>query len=221
MVTRTHHHEEGVSLIEMLVVVAILGVALASIFAAVQVLTRSAGSNSANSAGTDDLSYTMELLSKTLMGSRVLYADDDRIVVLRQLGDGGFEVDSVYAIAAPVASSGSGNLVWERWSSDASGTTPVGNAHNVWVMSTSNANLAATPAVPLFAYYKDATDASLMSAAAGDKGATPDSSVSAFTGVLPAGYTVSAVRRIRLHIVASFDTGVRDDSRDITLRVRS
>jgi len=45
--------------------------------------------------------------------------------------------------------------------------------------------------------------------------------MSAFAGTLPGGYPISAVGRIRLHVLAAFNNGMRDDTRDIVLRVRS
>jgi hypothetical protein len=220
MVTRRVDREAGLSLVELVTVLAILGVALAAIFAAIQVLTVSATSNTANSYGTNDLSYTMELVSRTLMDGKVLYANDAQVVVVNRLPNGTFEVDSIYATGSPDPAATSGRLVWERWSSNASGTAPAGNVHFVWVMSETDANMTTTPTVALFSYYKDATDASVMSAASGDKATTPDTSLTPFTGTLPGGYTVSAIGRIRLHAVASFATGVRGDTRDTTLRMR-
>jgi len=205
----------------MIVVVAILGLVLGAVFGAVQVLTSSARVNTENGSAANDLSHTMGLLSKTLMNARVLYADDYRIVVLNRLGDGTFNVESIYATAPTDPSSPRGRLVWERWSSDASGTVPVGAVHTLWEMSDRNANLSATPAIPLFAYYRAATDASILSADAGDKAIAPDSSVAAFVGTVPGGYTVSAIGRIRLHIAAALDSGIRDDSRDTVLRARN
>jgi hypothetical protein len=54
-----------------------------------------------------------------------------------------------------------------------------------------------------------------------DKATTPDTSVSAFAGTLPGGYPVSAIGRIRLHVATALNDGVRDDTRDIALRVRN
>lgn len=208
--------DAGISLVEMLLVVALLGTALSVVFGSVQVLAGSAASNMEASAAAHDLSYSMEILSKTLMNGRLMYADDYRVMVLTQRPDGAYQMNSVYATAS--ADPARGQLVWERWASDPAGLAPTGTDHTVWAMSDRNVNTTTSPPVPLFEFYKDASDASLMSAA--EKSASPDSSVSAFAGTLPGGHTVSAVGRIRLHVLAAFNAGMRDDSRDIVLRTR-
>jgi hypothetical protein len=221
MVRRMRDRDAGLSLTELVIVCALLGVALAAIFAMVQVLSKSASTNTSNGTASNDLSYTLEELSKSLMDSKVLYANDQRIVVVNALGNGAYEVSSVYATGSADPSVSIGRLVWERWSSNASGTATVGSSHTIWVMSEVNANVTTSSPVALFTYYKDATDASLMSAASGDKATATDLSVAAFTGALPGGYTVAAIGRIRLHPVAEFAGGVRDDTRDVVLRLRS
>jgi prepilin-type N-terminal cleavage/methylation domain-containing protein len=218
MVTRLRQ-DGGFSLVEMMLVVGLLGVVLAVVFGSVQVLTTSAANNMEESAAAHDLSYSMELLSKTLMGGKVLYAGDYRLVVLTQDPAGAWLVNSISATAAVGSTATRGTLVWEKWGSDPTGSTKVGSYHNVWVMSDRNVNLSATPPISLFAYYRDATDAGLMGGA--DKSSTPDTSVSAFLGTLPGGYAVSAIGRIRLRVATALNDGVRDDTRDIVLRSRS
>ena len=212
--------DAGLSLTEMLLVTALLGIVITVIFGAVQVLAKSAASTTDNGTASNDLSYTMTVVSKSLMDSRVLYANDNRIVVLNTLADGSHVVQSIYASGTPGADGLGAQLISEKWESDASGTVPVGSAHSVWVMSERNSNLSTSAPRPLFSYFKDSTDASLMSVASGDKASAPDASLSAFVGVLPGGYTPSAIGRIRLRVASQFAEGVRDDSRDITLRIR-
>jgi prepilin-type N-terminal cleavage/methylation domain-containing protein len=212
--------DTGVTLTELVVVLALLGVVLTAVFTTVQVLSDSAAATTQNSTGTNDMSYTMELLSKAIMGGRLLYASDQRIVFLTTTDDGGREVQSVYATASVDPSATAGQLVWERWSCDESATAPVAGTYRVWVMSENNANLAPGAAVPLFAFYKDATDSSLMSELPPDKASAPDASVSAFLGTLPGGYNIQAIGRVRLRVAARFKEGVRDNFRDIVLRVR-
>lgn len=211
--------DAGVTLTEMVVVLGLLVITIGVVFTTVDVLSGSARTTSTNSTAANDLSYTMELLSKTLMGSKVLYASDDRVVVL-VTASGGYEVQTIYVTASGTPSATVGELVWERWSSDASGTAPVGVEHIVWVMSENNANLTASPPIPLFAYYKDATDASQMASSPPDKSTAPDDSVAAFCGTLQGGYNVGAIGRIRLRVAARFSEGIRDNYRDIALRVR-
>lgn len=220
MVRRRRNTDAGFTLTEMMSVVVILGVVLAAAYAAIQVLTTSASNTTANSAGANDLSYSMELVGKTLMSGQLLYANDYQVVMLNHLDNGTYEVDSIYATASPTPGATSGELVWERWSSNTSGTAPFGSTHAVWVMNDSTANLTGSPQVPLFSYFKGSTDASVMTAAGGDKATTPTTSLSAFMGSLPGGYTLSAVGRIRLHVVAAFNGGVQGDTLDTTLRVR-
>lgn len=220
MVSRPVRNDAGVTLAELVVVMALLGVVLAAVFTTVQVLSDSAGATTQNSTGANDMSYTMELLSKAVMGGRLLYASDQRVVFLTMTNDGGHEVQSVYATASADPSATVGQLVWERWSSDASGTAPVAGTHNVWVMSDNNANLYADTPIPLFSFYKDATDASLLSQVPPDRATAPDASLDAFVGTLPGGYNVQAIGRVRLTVAARFKEGIRDNFRDIVLRVR-
>ncbi|HEY5549168.1 MAG TPA: prepilin-type N-terminal cleavage/methylation domain-containing protein [Coriobacteriia bacterium] len=217
MVTRTRRGDGGFSLVEMMLVVAMFGVALSVVFGSVQVLTKSASSNMEQSAAAHDLSYSMELLSKAIMSGRLMYANDYRVMMLTQLADGTYQMNSVYTTAG--ADPTRGNLVWERWGSNSGGTALSGGAHTTWVMSDRNVNATTDPSVPLFAFYTAVADASLMPASG--KSASPDSSMSAFAGTLPGGYPISAVGRIRLHVLAAFNNGMRDDTRDIVLRVRS
>jgi prepilin-type N-terminal cleavage/methylation domain-containing protein len=220
-VVATRRRDDGFSLVEMMFVVALLGTALAAVFGAVNVLAQSASNNMEQSAAARDLAYSMELLSKTITSSmsvKVLYASDYQLVVLAQDASGSWQVNSISATLGVAPGATRGSLVWEKWGSDPTGTTKVGTYHNVWPMSDRNMNRYATPPIPLFTYYSSATDLGLMGAA--EKSAAPDTSLSAFLGTLPGGYTATQVGRIRLHVATALNNGVRDDSRDIVLRFR-
>ena len=221
MTTTNVRHDGGFSLVEMVIVMALLGTTLAVVFGAVNVLTLSASTSTEESAAARDLSYSMELLSKTLMGSTVLYAGDNQIVVLTQVGSSAWQVSSIKSTSAtgvaPTATRG--QLVWEWWSSDASGTVPTGVSHVVWVMSDRNVNRYTSPPTLLFTYYDKSTDATLTTAAGWNNSASDR--VFAFTAAPSGGYTVTRIGRIRLHIASAFNSGVHDDFRDIVLRSRS
>jgi len=211
--------EDGFTLVELMLVVALMGTALAAMFGAVEVLSRSASASTEESAAAHDLSYSMELLSKAIMGGTVLYANDNELVVLTRSSGASWQVSSITATRGVDPASTRGRLVWERWSSDASGTAPTGAVHNVWVMSDRNVNRDATSPIALFVYYRGSTDASLMGT--GDRLVSSGSRVRAFIGTLPDGYLPTAVRRVRLHVASAFNAGVRDDLRDIVLRLGS
>jgi len=218
MTTRTRR-DEGFSLVELVLVVALLGTTLGLVYGAVQVLTKSASTSTEESAAAHDLSYSMELLSKTLMGSKVLYANDYQVVVLTQVASSAWQVSSIAATTGVAPASTRERLIWERWSSDASGTAPVGGSHVVWVMSDRNVNRSTTPQQTLlFTYYKS-TDATLTTPA--DWNSLAGARVSVFTTTPSGGYTVTGITRIRLHIASAFNAGVRDDFRDIVLRLGS
>jgi prepilin-type N-terminal cleavage/methylation domain-containing protein len=214
MTTRTRR-DEGFSLVELVLVVALLGTTLGLVYGAVQVLTKSASTSTEESAAAHDLSYSMELLSKTLMGGTVLYANDNQLVVLTRMASGAWQVSSITATSALAETRG--NLTWTRWSSNASGTVPVNTIPTVWVMSDRNVNASSTPAIALFAYYKGSSDADLLI----DKTDAASSGVIALIGASPEGYPPALVKRIRLHIASAFNAGMRDDFRDIVLRLGS
>jgi len=203
----TTRRDGGFSLVELLLVVALLGTTIGVMYSALQVLTISASTSTEESAAAQDLSYSMELLSKTLMGSQVLYANDTQIVVLSQVGGGTWQVSSIAATAGPTPR---GGLIWRRWSSDASGTVPVGASYTRWVMSDRNANQSNS--IALFSYYS-ATNTVLT-----QKSTTADARATAVVGALPVGYAPTDIKRIRLHIATTFNAGIRDDFRDIALR---
>lgn len=215
MVSR-RRDDAGLSLTELVVVVGLLGVVIGVVFAAMNVLTRAASSTTADGLGVSGFTNTMELVSKTVMGSRVLYAGDQRIVILTTMDDGSHQVQSVYAAPAATPTATAGMLVWERWSSDASGSTAIGGLHSVWVMSDVDANLSASPPVSLFTYFADATDASQLVTKQSDV----DTSATAFTGTLPGGYAVATIGRVRLRVAVQGASGVSVDQRDVVLRVK-
>lgn len=214
---KAKRRDDGFTLIEMILVLALLGTALTVVFASVQVLTKSAATNMEESAAAHDLSYSMDLLSKTLMASKVLYANDYQVVVLTQTTGSAWQVSSITATTGVGPAATRGRLIWEKWGSNSMGTATVGTDHTAWVMSDRNVNLYAAPSIALFSYYRDATDAGLI--AESGKSTSADISVSAFVGTLPGGYPATAIGRIRLHIASAFDAGVRDDTRDVTLRL--
>ena len=193
MLTATRHSDRGFTLVEMMFVVALLGIVLGVVFGAVQVLTIAAATSMEESASGHDLSYSMELLSKALMaGTSVLYADDYRLEMVTQKTASSYERQSIYATSTPGATRGS--LVWTRWSSDDSGTvTPGATPTFNWVVSDRNLN-SVTPKVPLFAYYD-----------------SNNTTMTATAGV----YAADQVKRIHLHVLVAFNAGVRDDSRDV------
>ena len=219
MNARNAGRDGGFSLVEMVIVMGLLGTTLAVVFGAVNLLTLSTSTSTEESAAAHDLSYSMELLSKAIMGGTVLYANDNQLVVLTRSSGASWQVSSITATRGADPASTRGRLIWERWSSDASGTAPTGTLHSVWVMSDRNVNRDATSPIALFAYYRSSTDSGLMSA--GDRLISSGSRASAFTGILPDGYLPTAVRRVRLHVASAFNAGVRDDLRDIVLRLGS
>jgi len=218
MNARNAGRDGGFSLVEMVIVMGLLGTTLAVVFGAVNLLTLSTSTSTEESAAAHDLSYSMELLSKTLMGSEVLYAGDYQIVVRTQTGSSAWEVSSITSTTGVDVTATRGQLIWERWSSDASGTAPAAGSHVVWVMSDRNVNQY-PPKTVLFTYYTS-TDATLTTAAAADWNKSAGNRVSAFIVALSGvgGYTVTGITRIRLHIASAFNAGVHDDFRDIVLR---
>ena len=87
-----------------------------------------------------------------------------------------------------------------------------------------SANASSTSPIRLFSYYKayyqGSTDANLLMGS--DDGTYPTSAaVATLTGASSYGYPPSLIKRIRLHIASAFNAGVRDDFRDIVLRLGS
>jgi len=187
MLTATRHSDRGFTLVEMMFVVALLGIVLGVVFGAVQVLTTSASTSMEESASAHDLSYSMELLSKALMaGTSVLYADDYRL----DMKTGSSEYQSIYATSTAGATGATrGTLVWKRWSNVTGAYDPSATPTFNWVVSDRNLN-AVAPTVPLFTYYASASDNT--------------------TVAVPSNGT-----RIHLHVLVAFNGGVRDDSRDV------
>jgi Tfp pilus assembly protein PilV len=219
MVRRRAGDDAGLSLAELVVVIALLGVSLTTVYTVLFTIFQSASSNMDQASASHDLAYTMELLSRTVSGSKVLYADDQRILMLVQTGASTYQMNEVYVTTGSAAAGDRGNLVWERWDTDAIGSAPIGSYHNVWIVSDRNANLYTSPPTSLFVYFRDSTEGSVM--VASDKASLPDTSMSAFVGALPGGYTTASIGRIKMHLVSAIAGSSKDDTRDITLRLRN
>jgi hypothetical protein len=212
-------HDVGMTLVELVVVLALLGVSLSTVFTVVWVVSKAASSNMDQVSAARDLAYTLELIGKTLSESWLRYADDQKLVMLQQTGTTTYQLSEIYVTTGTVAATDRGNLVWERWDTDASGAAPIGSYHNVWVASDRNANLYTAPPTALFQYFTDSTDSSIMGAA--DRSAAPDTSLAAFVGSLPGAYPVLSIGRVRIHLVSAIIGRTKDDTRDVTLRLRN
>jgi hypothetical protein len=202
----------------MVVVVALLGVTLTGVFAVVYAVSTATAQNMDQVSASQDLSLNMELLGQTIAGSRLEYASDYRLVMLTQTGASTYQMNEVYVTTGTVAAD-RGNLVWEKWNTDQTGASPVGTLHNVWVVSDRNANLHTSPATITFTYFRDSTDSSAMLPA--NLSGVPDTSLASFVGTLPGGYPTSTIGRVRMHLVSAVVGSSKDDTRDITLRLRN
>jgi prepilin-type N-terminal cleavage/methylation domain-containing protein len=207
--TRTRR-SEGFTLVELLLVVVLFGLVITVIFTVVGALSTITASSSEQSNMARDLSYQLEILSKTIMQGKVIYANDD-VVFLRQ---------RVKVHVDTVTNNGvvTGRLVVRRWSTNAAGTAPSGGMDRTWIVSDLNGNLLTTPPTPLFTYFRSHRDTDLMVAA--DKSSVADTSLSAFVGSLPGGYSAGAIMRLRLTAVTrkSSGPGFQMDYRDVAVR---
>jgi prepilin-type N-terminal cleavage/methylation domain-containing protein len=219
MVKRHAGDDAGMTLVEIVIVLALLSVSLATVYTVVFAVMKSTSSNMDQASAAHDLAYTMELLGKTVSESRLRYADDQRLFMLVQTGGSSYQMNEVYVTTGTVVAGDRGNLVWERWDTDASGTAPVGSGHTVVVMSDRNANLYTSPPTPLFVYYTSPSDTSALAPSA--KSASPDVSLAAFVGTLPGGYPLTSIGRVQIHLVSAVAGSAKDDTRDVTLRLRN
>lgn len=219
MVRRHDGRDAGFTLVELLIVVALLGVTLSGVYAVVFAVSTATAQNMDQVSSARDLSLNMELLGRTIQESRLEYASDNRLVMWVQTGSSTYQMNEVYVTTGTSSTGDRGNLVWEKWNTDASGTAPVGSYHNVWVVSDRNANLYTSPATTLFAYFRDSTASSAMTSA--DLSSSTDASLSSFVGTLAGGYPAATIGRVRMHLVSAIIGASRDDTRDMSLRLRN
>jgi hypothetical protein len=71
----------------------------------------------------------------------------------------------------------------------------------------------------LFVYFTDASDTSALTSA--DKSTSVDTTLTAFVGTLPGAYPVSRIGRVQIHMASAVVGASRDDTRDVTLRIRN
>jgi prepilin-type N-terminal cleavage/methylation domain-containing protein len=216
MVKRHRGDDAGMTLAEIVIVLALLSISLITVYSVVFVVMKSTSVNMDQASAAHDLATTMEVLSRTVSEARLNYADDDRLFMVVQTGASSYQMNEVYVTTGTVAAGDRGNLVWEKWDTDATGTAPIGSAHTVMVMSDRNANLYTSPPTPLFSYFADSGNAPLGTA---DKSASPDTSVAAFAGTLPGAYPVTRIGRVRIHMVSAVVGSAKDDTRDVSLRM--
>jgi Tfp pilus assembly protein PilW len=208
---------EGFTVAEMMIAIALFGLVIAAVFTVVQALSRSATTSVDQSNASRDLSYQLEILSKTIMQGKVIYANDD-VVFLRTRTNTGFRMNKVFVDTITQNGRVKGRLVVHRWNTNAAGTAPSGSGETTWVVSDLNGNLLTSPPTVLFAYFRSHRDTDVLVAA--DKSPTPDTTLSAFVGTLPGGYSAGAITRLRLTAVTSQSSGTvfRSDSRDVAVR---
>jgi prepilin-type N-terminal cleavage/methylation domain-containing protein len=146
--TRTRR-SEGFTLVELLLVVVLFGLVITVIFTVVGALSTITASSSEQSNMARDLSYQLEILSKTIMQGKVIYANDD-VVFLRQRVGAGYNMVKVHVDTVTNNGVVTGRLVVRRWSTNAAGTAPSGGMDRTWIVSDLNGNLLTTPPTPLF-----------------------------------------------------------------------
>jgi prepilin-type N-terminal cleavage/methylation domain-containing protein len=215
---RRERHTEGFTLVELLIVVALFGLVIAAMFTVLQALSRMTTDSVEQSTASRDLSYQMEILSKTIMQGNIVYANDD-VVFLHTRAGTGYRMSKVYVDTVTTNGVTRGRLVVDRWSANALGTTAT-SAMTRWVVSDRNGNLLVPLAdrQPLFRYYVDGLDTSLLLATA--RASTDTTALASFVGNLPGGYPLGNLRRLRLTVVTSQSSGTlfRDASRDVRVR---
>jgi prepilin-type N-terminal cleavage/methylation domain-containing protein len=211
-------HTEGFTLVELLIVVALFGMVVAAMFTVVQALSRMTTDSVEQSTASRDLSYQMEVLSKTIMQGNIIYANDD-VVYLHTRAGTGYRMSKVYVDTVTANGVTTGRLVVDRWATNAAGTAPT-SAMTRWVVSNRNGNLLVPLAdrQPLFSYYVDNLDTNVLLATG--KESTLATSLAGFVGNLPGGYPRADIRRLRLTVVTSQSSGTlfRDASRDVRVR---
>jgi type II secretory pathway pseudopilin PulG len=208
---------EGFTVVELLLVVVLVALVITTVFTVVQALSRITASSSEQSNMSRDLSYQLEVLSKTIMQGKVIYANDD-VVFLRTRVGTGYNMIKVYVDTTTVDGVVKGRLIVRRWGTNSAGTAPSGTLDRTWIVSELNGNLLTTPATRLFKYYRSFRDTDEM--AATEKSSVADTSLSAFVGTLPGGYSAGAVTRLRLTAVTRQLDGeaIQSDSRDVAVR---
>jgi len=155
------HRDDGFSLTELLVVVALLGIILSIVYMMLGTSSSMTAANDAFSAQAQGLSDSPELVSMIVMQHNNLSNPTSNSLEVwtdRDL-DGDPEKHSFRAESA-------NRLVWEQWEYSKTNSTQV-LSYNKWVMSEKNKNISA--GVPLFRYYNKAgTQITAMDAVASD-----------------------------------------------------
>jgi hypothetical protein len=217
---KRERHTEGFTLVELLLVIGLFALVITTMFTVVQALSRMTATSVDQSNMSRDLSYQLEVLSKTIMQGKVIYANDD-VVFLRTRTNTGYRMNKVFVDTVTTNGVTRGRLVVHRWETNAAGTAPNGT-YSQWVVSDRNGNLLTDPATPLITYFGGNEETDFLGTA--DKRSTEDTQVASFVGNLPGGYPVGEVMRLRLTAVTmqlnSESSGMllRSDSRDVAVR---
>lgn len=151
----TLRSSEGMTLTELLVAVALIGVVVTAAFAGLLVINKGSEVSSSASIVAHDMSDPLEMMSRMIMqnnglntatvpqGWSSITPGQYQLLVWTNAKLGVTpELDAFYSTSA-------GELVWERWTYNSSKTAFTN--HVRWVMSPDNANVA--EGVPLFKYY--------------------------------------------------------------------
>ncbi len=213
------HRDAGFTLVELMAVVLIFSVFVGAMYSMLNLVSRGAADSVENSTGAEDLSYQLEIISKLVMQSELLYASDS-LIVLRQPKGTAFRVNAISVSTTSTPDGPAGVLTLERWETDPAGMTALANGHSTWViMSTRNGNVLTTPPTPLFTYYTSALDGSALGSA--DTTTALDTSCSSFLGTLPGAYNVGNITRVRVHVLSKVSKDLtHSDTRDVAVRIQ-
>ena len=188
--------EDGFTLAELIVVIALLGVVLSIAWAGMLVINRGAEVNAAAATAARDASEPVEQISKALMQNNMMAATDmngdnptgaDAITVWTNptLGPNP-QMNTFYTV---LGADGNYELKWRKWVTTSNMTTIVSDS--TWTMSYNNANKIV--GVPLFTYY-DASGTVLAST--GNIPSSTRSVVVRIIAALPDSRTVEASRTV-------------------------